>query len=413
MSNALAVAAVTATLRRLIERAVQVEGAGIVVTARPPDRATQGNGGNNRVNLFLYHTATNAAWRNQDLPATVRAGEVAAPLLPLDLFYLVTAYSEGDDEIRSHRLLGRAMSVLHDHPLLGAAEIKSALDGSELDQQVERVRITPQPLSVDEISKLWSGFQTQYRLSVAYQVSVVLIESTRAGRAALPVLKRGRDDRGVISAAVPLASLAEARSPRPLPAAQLGDPIVLVGQNLSADDVSGRVRNARLAKPISIDVARGPQPDELEVRLPDPAATGVIAAWVAGFNTIALVYSRPSGPEWTSNEIAFALAPTITVTSTQPSAGRLLITVKCVPRLRDGQRVTLIVGEQQVEPTNISTPASPAAPSTVKFDVSGLAVGRYPVRLRVDGVDSIPLARPGLGTAIAMEFDPAQTVVVA
>ena len=46
-------------------------------------------------------------------------------------------------------------------------------------EQIERVRITPQPLSVDELSKLWTAFQTHFRISAAYQVSVVLIESTR------------------------------------------------------------------------------------------------------------------------------------------------------------------------------------------------------------------------------------------
>jgi hypothetical protein len=41
------------------------------------------------------------------------------------------------------------------------------------------VRVTLQPLSLEEMSRLWSTFQTQYRLSVAYEVSVVLIDSAR------------------------------------------------------------------------------------------------------------------------------------------------------------------------------------------------------------------------------------------
>ena len=90
---------------------------------------------------------------------------------------------EGDDEVRSHRFLGRAMSVLHDHPLLGADGDRAARSPeSELHDQVERIRSRLSRCSVEEMSKLWSGFQTQYRLSVAYQVSVVLIESTRPAR---------------------------------------------------------------------------------------------------------------------------------------------------------------------------------------------------------------------------------------
>ena len=55
-----------------------------------------------------------------------------------------------------------------------------------------QIRITPEPLTVDEMSKLWSSFQKEYRMSTAYQASVVLIESDRRARAPLPVLTRVR-----------------------------------------------------------------------------------------------------------------------------------------------------------------------------------------------------------------------------
>ena len=50
--------------------------------------------------------------------------------------------------------------------------MKSAvlLRDSDLQDQVERVRITAQPLSLEEMSKLWMTFQTQYRISAAYEV---------------------------------------------------------------------------------------------------------------------------------------------------------------------------------------------------------------------------------------------------
>jgi Pvc16 N-terminal domain len=412
MSNALAIAAVTATLRRLIEKGLEAEGAGIAVLARPPDRAGQANGQPNRVNLFLYQATVNAAWRNMNLPHQARAGETAQPPLPLDLFYLLTAYAEGDDEVRSHRFLGRAMSVLHDHPLLGAAEIKSALEESELHDQIERIRFTLQPLSVDEISKLWSGFQTQYRLSVAYQASVVLIESTRPGRMALPVLKRGEEDRGVFSTAAPFATLAEARPPKPFTAARLGDDVALAGDQLDQSDVTARLRSARLTDPIAIDVVPGDRPGELKIHLPDASAAGA-AAFAPGFYTVSLVAKRPTGPIWTTNEIALALAPVMTVAATSPGPGDVSLTITCRPRLRDGQRVSIIVGDRQVAPKDVTTPAAPAQPTTVKADVTGLSAGKHVVRLRVDGVDSIPLAPVTPDAPLKMEFDPNQMVTVA
>ena len=79
--------------------------------------------------------------------------------------------------------------------------------------QVENVRITPQPLTLDEMSKIWTGFQAGYRLSLSYEVSVVLIESRRARNAALPVLRRGADDRGAEMFVGPFPVLEEIRRP--------------------------------------------------------------------------------------------------------------------------------------------------------------------------------------------------------
>lgn len=176
MSNSLAIAAVTATLRHLLDHGLNACVPGTKVTTRPPDKARDAQAGN-QVNLFLYHTQTNAAWRNIDLsPGT------AQPPLALNLYYLLSAYGQNDDDPDpySHRLLGEAMRLLHVQPVLDPAAIQGALEGNNLHLQAERVRITLQPLSLEEMTKLWSACQTQYRLSVAYEVSVVLIDGSGA-----------------------------------------------------------------------------------------------------------------------------------------------------------------------------------------------------------------------------------------
>src|SRR5205823_8657416 len=138
-----------------------------------------------------------AAWRNMNIPNQVASGETANAPLALTLHYLVTAFGRDNDTALpfGHHLLGRAMSILFDHALLGPDEIRAAtavsLPGGDLDKQVERIRITLQPMSLEEISKLWSGLVTQYRLSVGYEVSVMLIDSTQAQKTPLPVLTRG------------------------------------------------------------------------------------------------------------------------------------------------------------------------------------------------------------------------------
>ena len=192
MSNAFAV---TAALRNLLIAGLTDELAGGKVTTRPLDKARDANGAANQVNLFLYNVSYDAAWVNMNMPNRIKPLETGFPPLPLVLHYLVTAYGENDDaqDPVSHTLLGTAMRVLHDHPLLGADELKAALAASDVGDQIERVRITAQPMSVEEMSKLWPTFQTNYRISAAYQVSVVLIESIRAAKARCPrstIIKR-------------------------------------------------------------------------------------------------------------------------------------------------------------------------------------------------------------------------------
>src|SRR5882757_9601964 len=211
MSNEFAIGAVTLTLRNLLDGVKELGDSDvtdelpsdvkptseILITNLPLDEAYKFDPAKNQINLFLYHVEHSAAWRNREIPGQLKNGETGNVPLGLNLYYLVTAYGQDKNEIIGHLLLGKAMSILHDHPLLSRDEIRIAFSASHLQDQIERVRITPQPISLDEVSKLWTGFHSQYKLSVAYQVSVVLIESKRLSKTPLPVLMRGLGDRGV------------------------------------------------------------------------------------------------------------------------------------------------------------------------------------------------------------------------
>ncbi|MEP6898105.1 MAG: DUF4255 domain-containing protein, partial [Rhodanobacter sp.] len=181
MSNVLAIAATTRTLRNLLLAQMPVldtELNDLEVTLQPPDIARKGIS-KAQLNLFLYQVVANAAWRNLDMPGQVRSGETASPALALNLHYVITAWGRGDNDsdALSHRVLAAAMSTLHDRAVLDGNDIRNALPDNDLATQVERVRITPLPQSVDELSKLWTAFQTSYRTSAAYEATVVLIDS--------------------------------------------------------------------------------------------------------------------------------------------------------------------------------------------------------------------------------------------
>jgi hypothetical protein len=431
MSNPLAIAAVTATLRRMLTStsggltanlppdlptALNLDS--VSVTTKPPDKARDGSEKTNQVNIYLYQTVANAAYRNMDLPRQTRPGEMAQPPVALTLHYLLSAYGQNDEDTSAHILLGQAMRIFHDNAVLGRQAIKIALNGNDLHEQVERVRLSPLPLTTEEMSKLWAAFQTQYRLSAAYQAEVVLIESTQPSRAAPPVLQRGEEDRGPSATAgdtVPI--LEEVRMPNRQSSALLGDELTVIGQNLGdLSAVRFTLVNSRLAPVPTISLpAAATEPTEkgIKVKLPDdPAAP---TTWTAGFYTMAVLVDRVVNGKpqtWSSNELPFSLAPR--VKEIQPpspvardSNGNVELTLTCEPEvklavansaMRIDQQVVLLLGTaRQIAPQAPPPPPGPPAQppqSTNKlvfvFPVAADELGDYLVRLRVDGVD-LPL----------------------
>jgi hypothetical protein len=415
MSNSLAIAATTATIRNLLLTQVPQRDndlADLQVTTQPPDLARKGIT-TSQLNLFLYVTMINGAWRNMDMPRQVRPGENASPPLALNLHYLITAYGRGDtdNEAVSHRALGGAMSVLHDHPVLGRDEITLALAGNDLGNQFERLRITPITTPLDEMSKLWTALQTQYRLSVGYEVTVILIDSRLSMSSAPPVIKRGEAGRGPSAVAGAAPTLTGITAPLSQPAARLGEDIVIAGTQLTTVDASVRFANRNLSNPVVLIPSAGNAPDQLGGHLPSQAEDpNAFARWVPGFYTVSLVVAHGGVPPIVSNAVPFMLAGQITVSPNDATAGTFALTVTCAPRLVNGQAVLLLFGNKQIHPDSVATPADPSQPSTVNFTVQDATAGTYLVRLRVDGVDSIPVVYTGAPPLAG--FDPAQQVTV-
>jgi len=400
MSNSLAIAAVTATLRNLLQGAIQPLSPGAQVTVRPLDRARE-NMTVDSVNLFLYNTGPDAAWRNADLPGT-NPGELASSPLALTLSYLVTSYSQADDDTVSHRLLGGAMSALNQALILDPAAIQAALPGNDLYLQPERVKVTLDSLDIEEISKLWTAFQTNYRISAAYCVSAVLISEPQGAAAPLPVLTRGPGDQGPTAqptvAQGVLRSVAAADGQL---SAQLGGVIVLTGDGLGGTSVWVQLANQLRAVSVTVQ-ATSVTNSSVQVTLPaDPAA------FPAGVWTAQALISVAGQPGWTTNELPFAVAPTLTnvpLTVTRDQSGTATIVLDCEPEVGPDQDCALLLGSQ---PIVLPAPRNGTL-STVTFAVAGATPGTYPVRLRVDGVDSLLID----ATQSPPVYDPGQVVVI-
>src|SRR5689334_16488401 len=123
MSSPLAIAAVTALLRGFIRDAVVAYDLAtlldddVTLSAGPPDQIDLGVH-TPRINLFLFQASENQGWKNYGLPSHSGNGKdrISNPPMALDLTYLVTAY--GSDDFFAETLLGYAMFVLHEMPVL-------------------------------------------------------------------------------------------------------------------------------------------------------------------------------------------------------------------------------------------------------------------------------------------------------
>lgn len=412
MSNPLAIAATTLTLQAILQSGVlsdpdDVDLTDTTVTILPPDKA-RGNGNANQLNLFLYQILPNAAWRNMNIPSQVAPGETGNPPLALTLHYLLTAFGKDNDTTLpyGHHLLGKAMSILYDHALLGPDEIRAATAASypdsDLDKQVERVRITLQPMSLEEISKLWTGLVTQYRLSVGYEVSVALIDSTQPKKTPLPVLARGAGDKGVTlqaSLISPFPALAQIQFPNSQTSARLGDVIVLTGNQLDGTSVGLQFNHPLWTNPVEVPPQAGGTAIQVSVQIPNAPTT-----WPAGFYTVGLLVQRP-GESYrrSTNQLSFSLAPKVTVAPASSAGPNIAYTANCSPEVWPGQRASLLVGDQEV-----LADAHATQTASLTFRAQNLSKGAFFIRLRVDGVDSLLVNR----SLTPPQFDPTQKVTV-
>lgn len=416
MSNALAIAGVTAVLRdRLNDGLVNhnvtgVLGSTVSVSVLPPDRVVaEGSTEASQLNLFLYLVTPNTGWCNEGLPAHDHSGRhrLTNPPLALDLHYLISAYSGGD--LHAEILLGYAMQLLHEFPVLTREMIRTALNPSPdvglelppalraladcgLADQVELLRITPQFLNTEEISKLWTATQSNYRPTAAYQVSVVLIEATRPTRPTLPVLTRGEIDpdsgreRGVVvtPGLIPPLPTIEAVVPAGnQPVVRLGEAVTLEGHHLDGSVREVHLRNERF----DIDEvlpASGPNAaDRMVLVIPAARAND----FPVGVYDVTGRMIRPGDVDpRASNRLACIIAPNITnlpQAVVRDGNDDAHITLTFTPAVQPGQAVSLLIGQVEVAPESFVAPTT-----TLDFVVEDAEAGAPLARLRIDGIDS-------------------------
>lgn len=126
--------------------------------------------------LYLYDVKPSELFRDSEMQ-NVDSRRQKYPSQYLDLYYMMTAYSNGDVKFRSleeHRILGRAMQVLADYSLLDAATLKPVQNPAGAAVGIELLS-----LSLEEKMKIWVFPNKAYKLSVFFRVAPVELESIR------------------------------------------------------------------------------------------------------------------------------------------------------------------------------------------------------------------------------------------
>jgi hypothetical protein len=403
VSTALAIAGVTQVLRDLLnDRFVNQNVAGqigqsVTVSTMPPDKVVQQNGIEvTQLNLFMRQVTPNLGWRNEGLPSRDGSGRnrLSNPPLAVNLHYLISAYGAAD--LHAEILLGHAMQLLHENPVIPREAIRIALQpppdqagtlppwlralrDSGLQDQIEQLRITPSFLSTEDMSKFWTSTLAHYRPSAAYEVSVVLIQAEDPKPSPLPVLVRRVQAQPNLAPTVPTISAVVPDGNQPV--VELGTTVTLKGFTLNGVTREVVLTNDRYELE-EVLPASGGNASELEFIIPANRA----ADFPAGIYKVAALVKLPTDAEpRLSNQMALIVAPHVDNLPQviNSGGGTANITLNFVPEVREGQSVRLVLGAAEFVPQPFAAPIA-----TLNFQIPNAPLGDHLARLRIDGIDS-------------------------
>jgi hypothetical protein len=403
MSTALAIAGVTQVLRDLLnDRFVNQNVAGqigqsVTVSTLPPDKVVQQNGVEvTQLNLFMRQVTPNLGWRNEGLPSRDGSGRnrLSNPPLAINLHYLISAYGAAD--LHAEILLGHAMQLLHENPVIPREAIRIALQpppdqagtlppwlralrDSGLQDQIEQLRITPEFLNTEDMSKFWTSTLAHYRPSAAYEVSVVLIQAEDPKPNPLPVLVRQLKAQPNLAPSVPTISAVVPFGQQPV--VELGTTVTLEGFTLAGVTREVVLTNDRFELE-EILPATGGNASKLEFTIPPARA----ADFPAGVYKVAARIKLPTEADpRLSNQLALTIAPhVVNLPQTINSGGGTAnVTLNFTPELRAGQTARLVLGTNEFVPQPFTAPIT-----SLTFQIPNAPLGDHLARLRIDGVDS-------------------------
>ncbi len=393
MSNFLAIGGVSNSLRALLLDRMELPNGvnNVAVTIDTP--TDDDDAADPRINLFLFKVDENPSYKNQEIPGRGHPGSFGSPPLTIDLHYLLTAYGSANnpdgttDETRAQFLLGSAMRVLHDFPVIGesleTASNQPILDPS-LHGQFEKVKLYLLPLSLEDVTKVWTALTLPYRLSIGYKVSLVQIESQAPRRYPQPV--------GELPLAGPRIEVVTMNAPKidkvlvhrqgfaPTDLAsttlfaRIGDTLFLRG--------SGFVRNETIVESGAVTLTPTSL-TEKEVRVTLPNDPELQAGAIPLKAVRQTMMGDPPTPRagFKSNLSVVMLVPH--VTGVAEAGGTVTITGSRL--FQENKNCQTIIGDHVIESAAYTT----ATETEIAFALPALSPAVYTVRVRVNGAESI------------------------
>jgi hypothetical protein len=123
-----------------------------------------------RLSMYLYRILENPYLKNQ-YPVQGTGGKLRKAPLTLDLYYLMTPLVGTPRE--QQIVLGKAMRTLYDRPILESQDLEGSLAESG-----EQISMILNPVSLEELTRVWQALEIPYRLSVCYIARVAILDST-------------------------------------------------------------------------------------------------------------------------------------------------------------------------------------------------------------------------------------------
>lgn len=131
---------------------------------------------NNQLTVYLYQVEEDTQGVQSGYYQVDRNTQRKRPAR-YNLRFLVTAHSKAPAQLKEadqYRMIGAALQVLKDHPVIDAGYLSGSLA-----EQSAVINVVLEKTSQDQLLKIWNNTSTQYKLSFVVLLSGVEIDSRK------------------------------------------------------------------------------------------------------------------------------------------------------------------------------------------------------------------------------------------